>query len=149
MDGSTEARATEVLLGFFEEMHRLGLDGVRYIRSVDPEEGVDIDELARVRAVERKRLEDIFQRYCLEGLNAERLKSPVMSHRDPPRYDPDHEAIMSVATAGDVVVIETYEDVEVGWCYRYELARRGDRFFIKDNKQFRLEAAPEWKPHIL
>ncbi len=149
MDESTKSRAIQVLLDFFAEMHRLGIDGLRYLRSIDPEEGVDVDQYAEFRAVERRRLEAIFSRYCSEGLKAQRLRDAHMAHRDPPRYDPEHEAVIEVAVDEGSVIIETFEDVEAEWYYQYEIVQQDGTFLIKDNKKFRLGSNSAWKPHLL
>lgn len=149
MDDPQTRPAVETLLAFFRERYALGLEALRYIRSVDREEGVDAEEWHEVMASQRAGLEAIFVRYCTAGLAAKRLKDSGFAVQDPPKYDPDHETVASVSLSGGSVFIETVEDVEADWRYRYELIQVDDRYLIKDNKRFRLGPDGEWKPHIL
>jgi hypothetical protein len=55
MDEAVESQATRILLDFFSGMYLLGCDGICCLRSIDPEEWVEVDDLAEVRAVEMRR----------------------------------------------------------------------------------------------
>lgn len=141
--------AVETLLAFFRERYALGLDALRYVRSIDREAGVDAEEWGKVMACQRAGLEAIFVRYCAAGLGAKRLKDQGFAVQDPPKYDPEHEKVTSVSQAGGSVFIETVEDVEADWRYRYELIQVDGRYLIKDNKRFRLGPDAKWRPHLL
>ena len=135
----------ETLRGFFAAMHEWGTEMIRHYESIEWGKTSQA-ELDKAKTAQRARLVEVFEAYCEVGSKAERLQDQGLAFDlDEPEYNPDHK-IVSKDTTGDraLIVVEGRD-----FLFRYELVRKDDRWWIRDNKKRSSKKNEKWKPDIL
>ncbi|NLS92810.1 MAG: hypothetical protein GXX96_11700 [Planctomycetaceae bacterium] len=135
--------ALEVLLAFFSEMNAWELQAAEQHRAK-----VDRTQFERNRALRRAKLEEIFERFCEVGKEAERLQDVGVSFS---LGKPEHEgeSIVRTTERAGTVTIETEQPEERGWQYKYQLVDVAGEWRIRDNRKYRSKGETKWSKDLL
>ena len=147
IDSPTNHPAADILRSYFSEMNAWERECAAHYKSLDWERGIDKAALDLARASQRKRLEQIFERYCEIGKQAERLQDLGSYNPDQPEHD--DEEITSLTEKAGKVIIETRQRRFRGWEFRYEVVQVDGNWRLRDNRKFRSQGKPAWKRHML
>jgi hypothetical protein len=115
VEPSNRHPAVQVFLSFFAEMNAWETEMSHYHHSTS---GVNTskEKLAQDRAIHRKHLEEIFEKYCEVGAKCKRLEDEGLSFNlDSPEHDLENERIESVVVKPGKVIIETKQPHPRGW----------------------------------
>ena len=149
MDRPSEQAALEVLRSFYAEMYEWELNAAKKRGAIDWQ-SFSKDEYMRDGAILRKKLEEIFERYCEVGVNSKRLRDPGLSFSlGKPTYDWQEEEIIAVTTKGNRAVVETKELKAYGTYRKFELVESGHQWKIRDNLKYKFKSDSKWAPDIL
>jgi hypothetical protein len=149
VEPSNDHPAVQVLLAFFAEMNAWETEMSRHHHST---RGINTsaEKLSQDRAIQRKRLEEIFEKYCEVGAKCERLEDEGLSFNlDSPEHDPEKEMIESVVVKPGKVIVETKQPLPTGWRYRYEVVDCGGAWRVRDNRKYSSAKNPTWRKHLL
>ena len=118
--------AVQTLLGFFTAMNQ-------WERAVIARKFERMSDLKTRGKKLLDRLEAIYREFCEPGAQPERL-TEMNWGPDQPDYNPATERIVSVKPGRAAVVVETYmtwEELKM----RYELVKKGDRWYLRDHRK--------------
>jgi len=147
MQPTTDHPAVEVLLAFFAEMNAWETEVARHYKSIDWAHG-DYDELQQANMSHRERLDQIFERFCELGKQAERLQERGWTCN---LQLPEHsdETVTSVEEKPGTVIVETQQMRPNGGVFRYELVQMDGQWHVRDNRQRRSEVDASWSKYML
>ena len=139
-----EAAAVRILKEFIGAMQNWESEMLRHSATIDWPNAKQ-EELELHSAQMRRRLAEIFERYCEAGRDAERVNDVLHCGGGEPDYNAQTERITSVVTRGRKVVVETHQAHNFRHKLRYELVQVDGRWKVRDNRKCSFEYETRWR----
>ncbi len=97
----------------------------------------------------RSRLEEIYTKFCIAGLQAKRLKGKGLSYGTPRQYDPENEKILVCDISESKVTLEVLCTTGYPYTYKYEITLKDGRWWMSDTRKFHSDKSQKWSSSIL